>query len=99
MWFSSNGEFMLEVDFGAFNNSAPRPSLSKSIGNGMDFLNRHLSAKLFQDKENLNLLLEFLQIHCHKGKVKVSLSLFVFPLCMHQNLRIVQCYATGYAVE
>ncbi|KAK8503201.1 hypothetical protein V6N12_067587 [Hibiscus sabdariffa] len=65
---SNGGEFTLELDFGAFNNSVPRPSLSKSIGHGMEFLNRHLSAKLFQDKENLNLLLEFLQIHCQKGK-------------------------------
>ncbi|KAE8689153.1 Sucrose synthase [Hibiscus syriacus] len=71
---SNGGEFTLELDFGAFNNSVPRPSLSKSIGNGMEFLNRHLSAKLFQDKENLNLLLEFLQIHCQKGKAEEYLN-------------------------
>ncbi|KAE8735285.1 Sucrose synthase [Hibiscus syriacus] len=65
---SGGGEFTLELDFGAFNNSVSRPTLSKSIGNGMEFLNRHLSSKLFQDKKNLNLLLEFLQIHCQKGK-------------------------------
>ncbi|KAE8731990.1 Sucrose synthase [Hibiscus syriacus] len=65
---SNGGEFTLELDFGSFNNFVHRPSFSKSIGNGMEFLNIHLSAKLFQDKENLNLLLEFLQIHCLKGK-------------------------------
>ncbi|XP_022730909.1 sucrose synthase-like isoform X2 [Durio zibethinus] len=84
---SSIGEFTLELDFGAFNNSIPRPSLSKSIGNGMEFLNRHLSAKLFQDKENLNLLLEFLQIHCQKGKVSHEKYLYLFRLNkLHDHL-------------
>lgn len=61
---------MLELDFEPFNASFPRPTLSKSIGNGVEFLNRHLSAKLFHDKESLHPLLEFLQVHCYKGKVE-----------------------------
>ncbi|KAK4761701.1 hypothetical protein SAY87_029585 [Trapa incisa] len=65
---SSNGNFVLELDFEPFNASFPRPALSKSIGNGVEFLNRHLSAKLFHDKESLHPLLEFLQVHCYKGK-------------------------------
>ncbi|KAK4757884.1 hypothetical protein SAY87_019185 [Trapa incisa] len=65
---SSNGNFVLELDFEPFNASFPRPTLSKSIGNGVEFLNRHLSAKLFHDKESLHPLLEFLQVHCYKGK-------------------------------
>ncbi|PPD84623.1 hypothetical protein GOBAR_DD18449 [Gossypium barbadense] len=65
---SSNGNFVLELDFEPFNSSFPRPTLSKSIGNGVEFLNRHLSAKLFHDKESMHPLLEFLRVHCHKGK-------------------------------
>ncbi|KAK4747009.1 hypothetical protein SAY87_026046 [Trapa incisa] len=65
---SSNGNFTLELDFEPFNASFPRPTLNKSIGNGVEFLNRHLSAKLFHDKESLHPLLEFLQVHSHKGK-------------------------------
>ncbi|GMI81344.1 ARABIDOPSIS THALIANA SUCROSE SYNTHASE 4, sucrose synthase 4 [Hibiscus trionum] len=65
---SSNGNFVLELDFEPFNSSFPRPTLSKSIGNGVEFLNRHLSAKLFHDKESMHPLLEFLKVHCHKGK-------------------------------
>ncbi|KAI9192461.1 hypothetical protein LWI28_023209 [Acer negundo] len=65
---SSNGNFVLELDFEPFNASFPRPTLSKSIGNGVEFLNRHLSAKLFHDKESIHPLLEFLRVHCHKGK-------------------------------
>ncbi|KAE8795541.1 Sucrose synthase 1 [Hordeum vulgare] len=47
----SNKDFVLELDFEPFNASFPRPSLSKSIGNGVQFLNRHLSSKLFHDKD------------------------------------------------
>ncbi|KAE8675983.1 Sucrose synthase [Hibiscus syriacus] len=65
---SSNGNFVLELDFEPFNSSFPRPTLSKSIGNGVEFLNRHLSAKLFHDRESMHPLLEFLRVHCHKGK-------------------------------
>ncbi|KAK3417568.1 hypothetical protein EUGRSUZ_H03515 [Eucalyptus grandis] len=46
----------------------PHPTLLKSIGNGEEFLNRHLSAKLFHDKESLHPLLEFLQVHCYTEK-------------------------------
>ncbi|KAL4340314.1 hypothetical protein GQ457_08G003670 [Hibiscus cannabinus] len=60
--------FTLELDCEPFNASFPRPTLSKSIGNGVEFLNRHLSAKLFHDKESMHPLLEFLKVHCHKGK-------------------------------
>ncbi|KAL4301754.1 hypothetical protein GQ457_10G001440 [Hibiscus cannabinus] len=65
---STNGDFVLELDFKPFNASVPRPTLSKSIGNGVEFLNRHLSAKLFHDKESMHPLLEFLKVHCHKAK-------------------------------
>uniref|UniRef100_A0A2P2MD08 Sucrose synthase n=1 Tax=Rhizophora mucronata TaxID=61149 RepID=A0A2P2MD08_RHIMU len=65
---SSNGNFTLELDFEPFNASFPRPTLSKYIGDGVEFLNRHLSAKLFHDKESLHPLLQFMRFHCHKGK-------------------------------
>ncbi|KAA8534738.1 hypothetical protein F0562_029820 [Nyssa sinensis] len=63
-----NGNFVLELDFEPFTASFPRPTLSKSIGNGVEFLNRHLSAKLFHDKESLHPLLDFLRVHHYKGK-------------------------------
>ncbi|KAK9715613.1 hypothetical protein RND81_06G177000 [Saponaria officinalis] len=48
--------------------SVPRPTLSKSIGKGVEFLNRHLSAKMFHDKESMRPLLDFLRKHHYKGK-------------------------------
>ncbi|XP_021864141.1 sucrose synthase [Spinacia oleracea] len=65
---STNGNFVLELDFEPFNTSIPRPTLSKSIGNGVEFLNRHLSAKMFHDKESMRPLLDFLRVHHYKGK-------------------------------
>ncbi|KAH9619028.1 hypothetical protein KSS87_019211 [Heliosperma pusillum] len=65
---NTNGNFVLELDFEPFTASVPRPTLSKSIGNGVEFLNRHLSAKMFHDKESLRPLLNFLRMHHYKGK-------------------------------
>ncbi|XP_057544408.1 sucrose synthase-like [Amaranthus tricolor] len=65
---SVNGQFVLELDFEPFTASFPRPTLSKSIGNGVEFLNRHLSAKMFHDKESMKPLLDFLRMHHYKGK-------------------------------
>ncbi|KAI3913852.1 hypothetical protein MKW92_051637 [Papaver armeniacum] len=60
--------FMLELDFEPFNASFPRPTLSKSIGNGVEFLNRHLSAKMFHDRDSMQPLLDFLKAHNYSGK-------------------------------
>ncbi|XP_055800645.1 sucrose synthase [Solanum dulcamara] len=65
---ASNGNFVLELDFEPFTSSFPKPTLTKSIGNGVEFLNRHLSAKMFHDKESMTPLLEFLRAHHYKGK-------------------------------
>ncbi|WOH09011.1 hypothetical protein DCAR_0728462 [Daucus carota subsp. sativus] len=65
---SSNGNFVLELDFAPFTASIPRPTLTKSIGNGVEFLNRHLSAKMFQDKDSMHPLLDFLRLHHHNGR-------------------------------
>ncbi|KAF8401149.1 hypothetical protein HHK36_014453 [Tetracentron sinense] len=65
---SRNGNFVLELDFEPFTASFPRPTLSKFIGDGVEFLNRHLSAKMFHDKESMHPLLDFLGAHHYKGK-------------------------------
>ncbi|KAF5743125.1 sucrose synthase [Tripterygium wilfordii] len=65
---TTNGNFVLELDFEPFNASFPRSTLSKSIGNGVEFLNRHLSAQLFHGKESMQPVLDFLRVHSHKGK-------------------------------
>nr|XP_043619161.1 sucrose synthase-like [Erigeron canadensis] len=64
----TNDNFVLELDFQPFTSSLPSPTLTKSIGNGAEFLNRHLSAKMFHDKDSLLPLLDFLRRHNYKGK-------------------------------
>ncbi|XP_020242929.1 sucrose synthase 2-like [Asparagus officinalis] len=63
----AQGNFVLELDFEPFNASFPRLSLSKSIRNGVQFLNRYLSSKLFNDKESMWPLLNFLRVHSYRG--------------------------------
>ncbi|KAL6548351.1 Sucrose synthase 3 [Orobanche gracilis] len=64
-----DNNFVLELDFEPFNATFPRPTRSSSIGNGVQFLNRHLSSVMFRNKESLEPLLDFLRAHSHKGHV------------------------------
>ncbi|KAG5567769.1 hypothetical protein RHGRI_003076 [Rhododendron griersonianum] len=60
--------YVLELDLEPFNASFPRPTRSSSIGNGVQFLNRHLSSIMFRSKDSLEPLLDFLRSHKHKGQ-------------------------------
>ncbi|KAK7269666.1 hypothetical protein RIF29_22400 [Crotalaria pallida] len=62
-----NSPFVLELDFEPFNASFPRPTRSSSIGNGVQFLNRHLSSIMFRNKDSLLPILDFLRAHKYKG--------------------------------
>ncbi|KAI7753887.1 hypothetical protein M8C21_023561 [Ambrosia artemisiifolia] len=64
-----NSSYVLELDFEPFNASFPRPNRSESIGNGVQFLNRHLSSSMFRSKDCLEPLLDFLRTHKHDGHV------------------------------
>jgi len=62
---------MLELDFEPFNATFPRPTRSSSIGNGVQFLNRHLSSFMFRNEESLDPLLAFLRSHRYDGHVSL----------------------------
>ncbi|CAA7058833.1 unnamed protein product [Microthlaspi erraticum] len=64
----ANGDYLLELDFEPFNATFPRPTRSSSIGNGVQFLNRHLSSIMFRNKDSMEPLLEFLRTHKHDGR-------------------------------
>ncbi|GFP99786.1 sucrose synthase [Phtheirospermum japonicum] len=64
----SDDSFVLELDFEPFTTSFPKPTLTKWIGNGVEFLNRHLSAKMFHDRDSMSPLLNFIRTHHYKGK-------------------------------
>ncbi|PWA89593.1 sucrose synthase 2 [Artemisia annua] len=65
----SKSSYVLELDFEPFNASFPRPNQSSSIGNGVQFLNRHLSSNMFRSRDCLEPLLDFLRMHKHDGHV------------------------------
>ena len=59
---------VLEVDFHPFYDYSPTIRDPKNIGKGVEFLNRFLSSKLFQDPSQwLQSLYLFLQLHRHNG--------------------------------
>ncbi|MCK5092361.1 MAG: sucrose synthase, partial [Gammaproteobacteria bacterium] len=62
------GKWMLEVDLAPFNREFPKLQETRSIGNGVEFLNRKLSSQLFQDLEQGDhKILEFLRVHQYQG--------------------------------
>ncbi|NET73123.1 MAG: sucrose synthase [Sphaerospermopsis sp. SIO1G2] len=59
---------LLELDFGPFYDYSPTIKDPKNIGKGVEFLNRYLSSKIFQNpKEWLESLFNFLQLHHYNG--------------------------------
>ncbi|KAL8161973.1 hypothetical protein V2J09_013462 [Rumex salicifolius] len=63
-----NDNFVHELDFEPFNASIPKTTLSKLIGNGVEFQRKHLSSKMFHNKESMKPMLDFLRVHHYKGK-------------------------------
>lgn len=62
-------EAVLEVDFAPFNREFPRLKETRSIGQGVLFLNRHLSGAMFQKSgEGYAALVNFLRLHAMEGK-------------------------------
>jgi sucrose synthase len=96
---NKNGNFVLELDFEPFTANFPKTTLTKSIGNGVEFLNRHLSAKMFHDKESMTPLLDFLRTHEYKGKT-MMLNDRIKDLTTLQNvLRKAEEYLTTLPAE
>ncbi len=62
-------QWMLEVDLGPFNREFPRMYEARSIGRGVEFLNRRLSSQLFQTHgPGITHLFKFLQVHQAQGQ-------------------------------
>lgn len=64
-----SGEWLPEIDFGPFAREFPRLREPRSIGRGVEFLNRHLAGQLFGVlREGDARLLDFLNIHAWRGQ-------------------------------
>jgi sucrose synthase len=58
----------LELDLGPFNRDFPKLREARSIGRGVEFLNRRLSSQLFHIGEGDQHLLNFLSVHQCQGR-------------------------------
>ncbi|GAB4280210.1 MAG: sucrose synthase [Oscillatoriaceae cyanobacterium] len=62
-YFPAKGR-LLEIDFGSFSRYFPTIKDPRNVGQGLEFLNRHLASKLFQEPQHwLEVLLGFLRQH------------------------------------
>jgi hypothetical protein len=71
----ANDENALEVDFAAFDFSAPHLTLSSSIGNGFNFVAKFITSKLSGRMESAQPLVDYLLTLKHQGDVWESQSL------------------------
>ena len=66
---SKTPEWMLEVDLEPFSREFLKPQESRSIGRGVEFLNRRLSSRLFEEQgKGQQRLLDFLSMHAYRGQ-------------------------------
>ena len=62
-------DWTLEIDLGPFSREFPKLQEARSIGRGVEFLNRRLSSQLFRDLNSGDQsLLEFLRVHHYQGR-------------------------------
>jgi sucrose synthase len=63
----SSDDWTLEIDITPFNREFPKLKEPKTIGKGVEFLNRHLASRLFFDMgQGSRLLLNFLKVHKYR---------------------------------
>lgn len=61
-------EWMLELDLTPFERGFPKMTETRSIGRGVEFLNRYLSGRMFNSGDGLQRLFEFLTVHAVRGE-------------------------------
>lgn len=63
-------DWTLEIDLRPFNREFPRMTQPRSIGKGVEFLNRHLSSQFFLESDKgKQTLFEFLRVHSYQGSM------------------------------
>ena len=81
-------EWMLEFDTGPFNRDFPKLKESRSIGRGVEFLNKRLSSQLFQELgKGDQRLLEFLKVHQCQGQQLMVNELIEDVSMLRQRIR------------
>ncbi|HEY5603774.1 MAG TPA: sucrose synthase [Gammaproteobacteria bacterium] len=88
----------LELDLGPFNREFPKLSEPRSIGRGVEFLNRRLSSQLFQSLgQGDRKLLDFLRVHQFKGQQLMLNDRIADVAALSSALRKAEEYLSGYS--
>ena len=86
----------LEIDLGPFSREFPKLQESRSIGRGVEFLNRRLSSQLFQDlNRGDQSLLEFLRVHKVDGHQLMLTERLRDVGSLRRTLRLAEEYLAG----
>ncbi|HKJ76665.1 MAG TPA: sucrose synthase [Gammaproteobacteria bacterium] len=90
----------LEIDLAPFNREFPKLQESRSIGRGVEFLNRRLSSELFQEiGKGDRRLLEFLRVHqCQGQQLMLNERIKDVP-ALRRALRQAEDYLAGQPQE
>ena len=92
----SASDWVTEIDFGPFNRDLPRMHEQKSIGRGVEFMNRVLSSQLFQKIEKGGMeLVDFLRVHQYKGMQLMINEKITDVVKMRQAIRAAENYLKG----
>ncbi|MFA7386356.1 MAG: sucrose synthase [Thiohalobacteraceae bacterium] len=88
-------DWMLEIDLGPFNREFPKLREARSIGRGVEYLNRKLSSQLFdQVGRGDRRLLEFLRLHQCQGQQLMLNERITTVAALSQALRRAEDYLT-----
>jgi len=86
-------DWVLELDLGPFNREFPRLHEARSIGRGVEFLNRRLSSQLFQMRgRGAEHLLDFLRVHQCQGQQLMLNQRIVDVMGLQNALRRAEDY-------
>ncbi len=90
----------LEIDLGPFNREFPKLQESRSIGRGVEFLNRRLSSQLFHGLgKGDQRLLTFLRLHNYQGR-QLMLNDFIQDVpSLRQAIRKAEDYLANQSLD
>lgn len=93
---SQDNGWTLEFDIGPFSREFPKLKESRSIGRGVEFLNRRLSSQLFQELgKGDQRLLDFLRVHQCQGVQLMINDRITSVAELRNSLRHVEDYLAG----
>ena len=92
---SEEYDWNLEVDLSPFSRGFPRMKEKKSIGRGVEFLNRHLSTLLFaENSRGSQMLLDFLRVHKYRRQQLMLNNRIIDLAGLQEALREAEEYLT-----